>query len=252
MGDRGVSDVVSYVLIFSMVSVTVGIVSVAGVASLQDVRNAEQVSNTERAYEVLADNLADVHREGAPSRATEISLANGGISTTSTATVNVSGRDGTDSFSTGNVTSDVIRWRSSRGGTEELAYEFGNVVRSSADGGIFTRRGPFQFDTDRTIIPIVQTRATNPSQNNEGIIRVRGTRSTSSIVYRGSVPDGYTLWMNVTTDHGSAWYEYLHDRPGTQDCSLDEGGTKDRIECSFDPPDELYVTIHPINIELER
>ncbi len=252
MRNRAASDVVSYVLIFSMVSVTIGVVSVAGVASLQDVRNVEQVSNTERAFEVLADNLKDLHREGAPTRATEISLANGGISTTSTATVNLSGWDGTSGFSTGNITSDVIRWRGNRGDSEELAYEFGSVLRSSETGGIITRRGPFQFDTDRMIIPIVQTRATNPAQYGEGIVRVRGARSLPSIVHRGDVPDTYNLWLNVTTDHGRAWYDYLNDRPGRDDCSLDESGPVDRIECTFDPPDELYVTVHPINIELER
>jgi hypothetical protein len=250
MGERAVSDVVSYVLIFSMVSITVGVVSVAGVASLQDVRNVEQVSNTERAFDVLADNLADIHREGAPTRATEISLADGRLSITSNATMNVSGWSGSGTnFTTGNVSVDVIRWRS--GGTEELAYEFGSVVRSSPDGGIVTRRGPFEFDADRTIIPIVQTRTTAPTQHSEGISRVRGSRSIPSIVHRGDASVLTNLWLNVTTDHGIAWHGYLADRPGT-DCTLDRSGSRDRIECSLDLRTELYVTIHPINVELER
>jgi hypothetical protein len=253
MDDRAVSDVVSYVLIFSMVSVTVGVVSVAGVASLQDVRDVEQVSNTERAFEVLADNLEDLHREGAPTRATEISLANGGLSTTSEATINVSGwnTNGNLLFSTGNVTSDVIRWRATGDNPEELAYEFGAVIRSSLSGGIVTRQGPFNFDSDRTIIPIVQTRATNPSQRGEGIVRVRGARSLPSIVHRGSTTLD-SLWLNMTTDHGTAWQHYLDTSPGT-DCTLEQAGVRDRLECSLDPvPGELYITIHPINVELER
>jgi len=251
MGDRAVSDVVAYVLIFSMVSVTVGVVSVAGVASLQDVRDVEQVSNTERAFEVLADNLKDLHREGAPTRATEISLANGAISTISTATINVTGwSSGALSFSTGAVTSNVIRWRTS-GGAEELAYEFGTVIRSGRSGGIQTRRGPFQFDTERTIIPIVQTRASNPSQYAEGIVRVRGARSVPSIVHRGEASTIDRIWVNLTTDHGLAWQQYFEGQSGT-DCTLDQTGTRDRLDCSLDSRTELYVTIHPINVELER
>jgi hypothetical protein len=256
MGDRAVSDVVSYVLIFSMVSVTVGVVSVAGVASLQDVRDVEQVSNTERAFEVLADNLADVHREGAPTRATEISLANGGLSTTSNATINVSGWSGGSlEFTTGDVTNDVIRWRASGVGGEELAYEFGAVVRSSGSGGILTRGGPFQMDTDRTIISIVQTRATDTGKFGEGIVRVRGERSIPSIVHSGDATTLDRLWLNMTTDHGIAWNGYLDDRPGT-DCTLDDTGDRDRLECRLTNTtitrSELYVTVHPVNIALER
>jgi hypothetical protein len=113
-----------------------------------------------------------------------------------------------------------------------------------------TRRGPFEFDADRTIIPIVQTRATNPAQFSEGVIRVRGERSLSSIVHRGDVTID-NLWINVTTAHGLAWENYLADQPGTT-CTLDDTGNLDRLDCSLTIPNELYVTIHPVNVAIER
>jgi len=54
---RAVSDVVGYVLVFSLVSLTVGVVSVAGVGALQDARDVEQANNAERAFDVLGDNV---------------------------------------------------------------------------------------------------------------------------------------------------------------------------------------------------
>ena len=57
--DRAVSDVLGYVLIFSLITSSVGVVYVAGYGSLDSLRNAERFNNAERAFDVLDSNLEE-------------------------------------------------------------------------------------------------------------------------------------------------------------------------------------------------
>jgi len=66
--ERGVSDVVGYVLIFSLIVATVGVVTTVGFSTLEDRQDAERVNNVERAFDVFANNMENVYRDGAPSR----------------------------------------------------------------------------------------------------------------------------------------------------------------------------------------
>ena len=260
MTDRAVSDVIGYVLVFSLVSLTVGVVSVAGVGALQDARDVEQANNAERAFDVLGDNVEDVYRDGVPSRATEMSLAGAGVSTTTTATINVSGWSGsTLNFTTGDVTSNVVVWEPSGGSQTKIVYAFGTVFRSQADGGVVTRAGPFQFDTDRTILPVVNTWTRESQRYSEGTIRVRTVGGVPSVGYRGDAQGMDHLWLNVTTEHPDVWSSYLDARDGTS-CAVEAGpaGPAEDVECELvggdgaSVRDELYVTLHPLAVTLER
>ncbi|TKX76356.1 hypothetical protein EXE53_32325, partial [Halorubrum sp. SD626R] len=75
--DRGVSNVVGYVLVFSLVTVTIGTVFTVGLAGVEDRQEAARLANVERAFEVLDDNVRDIQRYDDPSRSTEIRM-NGG------------------------------------------------------------------------------------------------------------------------------------------------------------------------------
>lgn len=254
MTERAISDLIGYVLVFSLVALAVGFVSVVGVSTLNDAKAAEQGSNAERAFDVMADNLEDVYQTGAPNRATEISLADAALHTTATATMNVSGWNSSSSFTTGNVTSDIIVWEATDGPPTQIVYAFGTVLRSQRVGGVVTRSGPFRFDTDRTIIPIVQTHTRTGTSYTGGIIRVRSTRSPPQIEHTVGVEGYDQLWLNVTTDHPQAWMGYLGQ--SATGCSIrNGGGGKARVTCDLTENitiKRLYVTVYPMDIELER
>jgi hypothetical protein len=251
-GDRAVSDVIGYVLVFSLVSLTVAVVSVAGVSALEDARNNEQINNAERAFDVLADNMADIHNEGVPSRATEMSLAEAALSTQTTATINVSGWSGTGTNFTVVRESDVVVWEAQGGPPTRIVYAFGTVLRSQRDGGTVQRAGPFEFDTGRTILPIVHTRTRDTQRFSGGIARVRGAEGVTDIGYRGDATALSNLWVNVTTEHATTWSGYLDDRDGTTCTVRSAPGDHERVTCELAGRTELFVTVHPISIELER
>ena len=68
---RGVSEVISFVLVFSLIAATVALVYVSGIGGLESTRSSQRVTNAERAFDVLHDNIANIHRRCTPSRATE-------------------------------------------------------------------------------------------------------------------------------------------------------------------------------------
>jgi len=254
MNDRAVSDVIGFILVFSLVASTVAIVSIAGVDTLEDVRYDEQINNAERAFDVFADNLNDIHREGAPSRATEINLQDAQLNTVGVANINVSARSGSGRNFSINVTSRVVRWRSVRDEGTTIDYTFGGVLRSQRNGGLFIEHPPMDFDPNQTYIPIVRTIARPPEAFGGNTARVRGVRGTPNIIHRGdaSVYDSGSIWVNVTTQNNGTWERYLDRRPGVSCSTATLPGERDRVECELENRDELFVVVHPVEIDIER
>ncbi len=86
--DRAVSETISFVLVFSLIVASVGAVYAIGVSELEATRDAERIENAQRAFDVLADNVDDV-LEGAPSRGTEVKLAEATLRSADDASMNV-------------------------------------------------------------------------------------------------------------------------------------------------------------------
>lgn len=248
-GRRGISDVVGYVLVFSLVVSVVGVVSVAGFSSLDGVRDAEQANNAERAFDVLADNVADVYANGAPSRGTEISLSDASLRTTETVTVNVTARNTTTSnefiFKMG---STPIVWQGTK--ETELVYSLGAVLRQEPDGGVVIDETPSQYDSDRTFIHLVQLRA--PQKQVGGTtVRLRTVASSSEVL----LPEGTDydeLRLNITTPRADIWRRHLERYPDT-DCSVVTVADvpADTVTCDLSDRDAVYVTLTRIDVSIE-
>lgn len=254
MNRRAASNVIGFLLIFSLVASVIAIVSVTGVDALNDIKEGEQSRNAERAFDVLSDNLNDVHREGAPSRATEISLQDAQIDTTGTATINITGWDSSDPDTnfTVNRTVNPIVWQPRGGGDTRISYEFGAVIREQRQGGIVVTEPPFQMATDRTILPVIDTDGFEPSTYSGTTLRVRGVRNTPRIITTGEGSMYDNLKIEITSPRADIWASYLEREPGTS-CSLgDAPGERDRVTCDLDTRDQLYIAVYPVTVEIAR
>ncbi|MFC6988243.1 hypothetical protein ACFQJD_05030 [Haloplanus sp. GCM10025708] len=127
MPDRAVSDVVGFVLVFSLIITSVGVVTVFGISTLEDARTDERINNAERAFDVLADNFDDIARGGAPSRATEIKLAETSLTLAETVDLSVNASDEADPYP-----SEFRPIVFSAGSETDIVYE---GVRSSGHSG---------------------------------------------------------------------------------------------------------------------
>lgn len=237
---------------FSIVIISVVVISVAGMGALEGTRNAEQVNNAERAFDVLADNVADVHLEGAPSRATEMSLAEAELYTGDNVTVNVTATTGSGPVTVERELRPVI-YRANNDAT--ITYEAGAIFRVGESGGTVLREPPMLASDERTVLTIVAPQA--PVQRGVGsatvLVRTVERQRTVDVA---DVEGGYTdVHVNVTSPRYGEWRTVLSDR-GFGNCvtGTDASGAS-FVTCSLDPAsnvEALYVTTVAMDLTLER
>ena len=271
MADRGVSDLIGFILIFSLIAISVGTVYVVGFSGLQDARNAEQLTNTERAFDVLADNIDDIVRSDAPNRATEFRLyeADLAVGERTTLTVEIANVNAPNTYS---VTTYPLVYKPQRSSTT-IRYLNGAVIRQDRGGALFLDDPTFVFrkntaDERTTIIPIIETRSGGrQAVGGTGTVLVRAqqavaepltTRTTpsnaNSDVDSDDTDNEYEVQLRIETSEARApiWRDYLNEEieaayPNVNDpCSLSNPAT---VECTF-PTERLYVTVTRIDIAL--
>jgi len=252
MNDRAASDLIGFLLVFGLAASIIAIVSLTGFDVLGSIKQDEQARNAERAFDVLNDNLNDVHREGAPSRATEISMQNAQINTASIATINISGWDSSGDLKfTVNQTTNPVVWQQ-RDSETRISYEFGAVIRKQKQGGIIVTEPPLVLAKDKTILPVIITDAREPASYSGGTLRIRGLRNTPKVVTNGDGTIYDRLQINITSARADIWKSYLERQPGT-DCSLGPApGIRDRVTCDLNQRGELYIAVHPVIVEIEQ
>jgi hypothetical protein len=206
MNDRAVSDVVGYVLVFSLIIATVGVVTTVGFSTLDDRQSAERINNVERAFDVFATNLEDVYRQGAPSRATEMRLAGGTIRYGEPATVTI--RDANDPNINHTMVATPLVYAES---DSEIVYFGGAILRGEPDGSVTLREPPFVLEPDRSMLPLVRTtRAPGRSEvTRDGTVRIESRRTNVNATTNSTLADGGDLELVVDSPRERAWDRYL-------------------------------------------
>ncbi|MCQ4333338.1 hypothetical protein KM295_07570 [Natronomonas sp. F2-12] len=212
--DRAVSDVIGYVLIFSLIVTTVGIVSAVGFSTLDDRQSAEQINNVEQAFDVFATNVEDVYREDAPSRATEMRLAGGTIQYGEPVTITVRRADDHAVNHTMELTPLVYTERDS-----EVVYAAGAILRGEPEGSAMLREPPFVLEPDRSLLPFVRTtRSVGLSEiTRDGTVRIETRRTNANVTTHPGLEDGGTLELVVDSPRGTAWDGYLRAQADRHD-----------------------------------
>ncbi|WP_224269566.1 DUF7289 family protein [Haloprofundus salinisoli] len=248
---RAVSETVSFILVFALITSTVGVVYVSGFSGLQDARDAERFTNAERAFDVMADNLADIHHEDAPSRATELKLAESQLllGQSHSIGVDIEGRDAVDDPG---KSYQPILFRTGSG--PELVYENGALIRTDASGGSVMLREPdfVSRGTGDDRILVVPMILTNPG---DGRSNVGG--STTVLVraeHAGTerFPDAttsVTLTLDTTTERAPVWERYFESELG-RECEL-TGVAESTVTCSDVPVGRVHVTATYLTVEFE-
>lgn len=253
MDDRGVSEVVSFVLVFSLIGLTVGVVYVGGMGNLEQTRDGEQLRNAERAFDVLDDNVEDIVQGDAPNRGTEVKLAGAQLTFGSVTELNVTtASSAADEPYVANLRPIVYQ---SQGATD-IVYEAGAVVRSDRSGALMLTEPPVSFSENLTLLQFVQTKTHEDSPvsvGGQGTVLVRTTVDGREVLAGRTDEAGmYTVTFNVTTERPAIWASTLEQR--IQDagvgarpdpCQIHDG----TVECQFET-ERLYVSVTRINVEL--
>lgn len=245
--ERGVSEVIGYVLVFSLILSAITFVSVAGFSSLEDTRDREHLQNAERAFDVLRNNIADIYQLGAPSRATELSLAEAQLQIGDTVEMTVIVEDGGNATT---VTQAITPMVFVGPDGTAFVYEAGAVFRDEGDRGSVVYDPPFRIGKERTVLPVIRTYTTETRSLGGGTVLIR-TMSTDRSV--PMVADNATsLRIEIT---GSArqgvWKRYFSEEKGL-DCTESGDTLSCEMPASQTPVEKLVVSVQEIRWELEQ
>lgn len=254
--ERGQSEVVGYVIVFSVVLLSTSALVVFGVAALEDVQSATVADNAEYGMRTVASDLEALYYGAATSRTTELSLDSASLETGEKTVVNVTGRvRGSDRKETINRSFRPIVYATD---SADIAYENTLVVRDQRDGAVAVNEPLFDLSADRTVAPVVGTNASTV-QSIAG-----GTRQIRSVLVGGNgttmaPPDSDPVVVNVTVrttaDRAPVWGRTFNEslagvnRSGSSDPACGTHGPA-VINCKYET-DELLVSNVTVDYEFE-
>lgn len=266
MTDRAVSEIMGFVLVFSLMLSTVSIVYVFGFSGLQQARDQEQLTNAERAFDVLDDNVDDIHQDGAPSRATEFRLYDAHMGVGESTQFNITVTNVVPSESNSIRTYPIVY--SPQRGPTTLQYISGGVVREDRNGAVFYDEPSFLFRENESgvrtaAIPLIETRSRNSNSiagSTTVLVHTELARQevmTARTDAPGETETGanrYDVQFNVTTTplQTTTWESYLESELEeaygvTDPCSV----SGETVVCNFSV-ERLYVSVTRIDVSIVR
>lgn len=236
---RAVSDLLGFAVVFGVVVLSISLVYTFGLGALTQVQNDEAFDNAERAFDIIADNMGDIHRNGAPGRSTEVDFGGGDLALAGETELVV---NESQNSSVG-IVAEPIRYRS---GDRALFYAAGAVIRTDRDTARIVNEPPFRFSESRTVISAVETKSVGDTDSiSGGTARVRSRRTGSSVVAVNTSGD-VTFNISVTSPRFRAWERYFK-REDPDRCNPD--AANNTVTCQF-TTDELYVRQTTIDVSL--
>lgn len=242
---RAVSEVVGFAVVFGIVVLSIALVYTFGVGALSEVQRGEAFDNAGRAFDILADNMEDIHRNGAPGRSTELEFEGGELATTGRTVLTVN----TNQTRSKSFAASPISYTR---GDEGLHYATGAVIRTNRDSAAMLNDPPFRFSnasTKRMVISFIETKPVgNTSSIAGGTVRVEGRSGGTKI----EVNETKSLKVNVsvTSPRHEAWHRYF-DRQKLKPQFCDTDATNNTVVCGYEV-DELYVRRTLIRVRLTQ
>lgn len=240
---RGQSEVVGFLLIFGLVVLAIALVGITAFTGLNNAQEYQETTSTEQAFLVLADNIDDTNREGAPSRNTEIGLSEAELTLDGTERIKVTVENGGTTIAESRNESQPIVYES-RGDTS-ISYRSGLLVRNDAGNALSFREPQFVLTNESVVLPIVTTTAKS-DRTIAGTSAVQViTRSTgTAVIAAENFDSAATVTINITSPQAEIWNEYLDGKEDTE-CTL----TGDTVECEIDTS-QVFVSVENVEVEV--
>ncbi|WP_121822819.1 DUF7289 family protein [Halostella salina] len=250
--DRGVSDMIAFVIIFSLIITSVGITYTFGYSNLTDYQEYEQQRNAERAFVALSNNVGEIEDTHVEARASELRLAGGTLSVSDDTRVAVSTpkRQVMGSRGVGQLTYEYE-------GTT-VAYENGAVFRNGGGSRHIMLSEPrYQCGDSHAMVSVVELlNAENGSLSSDGTAQVLAELDKSSLRYPVNRTGENTTevdYVDVTveSEKAEAWSDYFGDDSNGWEI-VDSNGDEIEVRCGEDGDGDsidLYVRQTRIDVE---
>lgn len=247
LGDeRAVSDVLGFVLVFSLVLTTVALVYVTGFDSLQTARDAEERQNVERAFDILDDNLNEIVTGDSPIRGTEIKVGTSRMYNGDSISVTVNVTDDSGNTETTQIDTEPFIYETTSG--QQVIYVNGAVLRSNVGGSSFVNEPDVRVTHDTIFMPLVETRI--PVDEVSGVSGstyvIRGESENSTLLAYNNLDSTnddppYTVEFRIDTPRTGVWERYCDFHPDISVVTVQDG---DFVSCEFDSSVQSVIIQH--------
>ncbi|WP_135304525.1 DUF7289 family protein [Haloarcula amylovorans] len=212
MATRGVSDLVAFTLVFSVIISMIGLMTIGGVGALDDVREGTETNVAEATMLGYAETLSDQRASDAPRRSTTIKLQGHGLKrTNSNISVTVDNGSGQPIDEEPLSTSAFVRTTDT--GTE-LVYSSGALFRVEENGFVVVRLPPIRCDSNSADLPLTAVQGSvNVSAENR--VTLRSEVTNRSLVYPVDASDASADYVEVdvgNTTYSEAWERVFEER----------------------------------------
>lgn len=234
---RGQSELVGFLLIFSVVVLTIALVGLTGFVGLETARDFQRTTNAEQAFTALAGDVDDQVRTGAPTRGSEVRLADARLSLAETETVTIADVDGT--FETEVETRPIV-YDSGTGTT--LTYHGGAIIREDGAASVMRREPAFNLTQQAVVIPVIDVSEVRAEAvGGTTSVDVRTRYNGTDVVAVGADVD--TVSVNVTSPHADAWRRFFERQEGVEIVDAGDDHVEVRIETG-----SATVTVHRFDV----
>lgn len=246
--NRGVSEVVSWLLVFAVISSGVILIFTFGAEQLTESQTIEQDKNMERALKIFYTNNQEVYSNNAPSRSTEINLYNSSIGFSSDTVTMEAVIESKDIEYTTRSDSVVVN-----GANRKFKYSAHSLIRTNkGDQASQTLmiKDPSMFrynpETNSMRIQFVGVTQTGTDSVQGGVRTIQTTNiNRSNKTYELANPERIEVRITAT-NHIEEWRSYMEGREVIVHCT---SPSSDTIICETVPVEDI--TLSQLDLELE-
>lgn len=251
---RGQSEIIGFILVFSMVLLATSGVVLFGLTALQEVQEASITDSSERAMEAISADMESLYSGTSMGQTAEVVVESGSLETGGTMTVAVTVTDG--DLPGGSITIQrTLRPLVYSSERADVVYGNSLLIRDQGEEGAVAMNAPLgTFTSERTLFPILQTTA-NVQSVGGTTQRVKMVRSESVGRVLSETDGGVTVEIDgIPERHAKLWKQALNSRmengmsrrPSGPPCDLTGSN---EVQCVFDT-NMLVVSIAVIEYEL--
>lgn len=225
MNGRAQSEILGYVIVFSIIAASVGFIYVTGLPALENSQEAMATNNVESAFDVMDDNIRDITQEGAPSRATEVRIAGGRLFVGEPTEIRFYAENTTEEDDNITVVADTYPVIYRDDADRRVSYVAGAIIRGNGTASAMVSQPDWRFTDRRTIVPIQVLTPRGGLQGISGDTTILLVTKLQVRAYTQSLAqtDGAEAEVNVSvkTDRPGAWEQYFSEANSTVDGGIE-------------------------------
>lgn len=247
MNNRGQSEILGFIFIFSVVILSIGLLITTGAGNLSGLQETAKTDNAQNAMQILSDNIKEIHQRNAPTRATEIRLADTSVATANTTSIRVVDTSDNDLLDYDNSEEQqVLEYRTEQG---TIVYDSGALIREDENGGVvMVDDPPFRFDDDFVMVNNVKLTNRFEVEGSSNILIKTEERQRQARY----VEEDIQIIIDTTENRATAWEQYFIDQERLDESDVTVNNGQVRVTVEHNDGDTFAIRQSDIRITVQQ